>query len=985
MVPDILFAEHPYPIWILAPVGDRIIACNDAACRLVNQAADAIQGMRPSSLGLDPDISGAARIGPPGHSATEVVIANHMVDWQGQAARMLVARALDPEDLQKRGRWAQSLLDLSGEIALSGGWRIGLHDPRMEVTPGIYSIFALSPDGPFDGLTVLPCFSAGDRRRLNEIFERVTLHGESCDSVFEITALDGQRKSLRIMHRPERDAEGRIVGMVGVTQDITEVIALREAAAQLSRRVQNVIDSMPSPFFLLGQDLRILYVNKAGLTVLHEAREGDVDPVGQNVWQVFPEVRAELEGDFADLLDGGTPVTKTIQIPDWKTTFRIDAYATPDGIAAHARNVTKQVRAEQSLRESEERFRLATQASRDVIFDWDIQNNVLVWSDAARDRYGYDPAVFPGTLQGWLDRVHPEDRARMQETNDPARLGAAGTDPQQNEYRLLRADDSVANVIGRSQVLHDDQGHAVRLVGSLIDVTDIRREEARERAMIEVASDAIFEFDPVRKVMIFTEGIRTVFGHDWLGERPVPSPWREALHPDDRERVLQESRDFTQSTETRRRHEYRLRRGDGTYAHVREKIVALRDENGVATWLIGSLDDVTIEREAEERQRQSERIEAIGKLTGGVAHDFNNLLTVILGNAEILADRQGLDAEGRRMAEAILGAAERGAELTAGLLAFARKQPLSPRALDPGAVMEELRGLLARTLPANIDLQMQVQPGVWMVEADPARMNAALLNLSVNARDAMSDGGKLTIECANARLDERYVETHAEATAGDFLRISVSDTGSGMTPEVLAHALEPFFTTKLPGAGSGIGLSMVHGFVRQSGGHLNIYSEPGAGTTVSLYLPRSIESLPALPETIGPEGLPLGHGEHVLVVEDNRTLREHVVDLVGGLGYRVSTAGDAAEAMTILHGTGDVDLLFTDIVMPGEQNGPMLASEATRAFPRLRVLFTSGYTENAIMHHGRLDPGVQLLSKPYRRQDLARKLHHVLQATDAGS
>ncbi len=993
MVSDILFAEHPDPIWILTPSGDRIIACNDAACRLLNRDAPALQPMLPASLGFAADSAGPARIGLPGQPACEVTITNHAVEWNGQAARMLITRptaaaelkdVADSVDLEGRGRWAQSILELSDEIARSGGWRIGLDDPRMEVTPGIYAIFAVSPDGPFNGLEVLSCFDEEDRKRLEEIRQRVTVHGENCDDMFEITALDGQRKSIRIMHRPDRNAEGQIVGMVGVTQDITEAIVLRQAAEQLAGRVQNVIDSMPSPFFLLGRDLRILYANTMGRDVLREARGHEIDPVGQDVWEVFPEVRADLEADFAALLDGGTPVTKTIHVPHWKSTFRIDAFATPDGIAAHARNVTRQVRAEQALQESEERFRLATQASRDVIFDWDIPNDTLVWSDATLDRFGYDPAVFPGNLQGWLDRVHPEDRARMLQANELGHLESAGMGPHQNEYRLLRADGSVANVIGRSQVLHDDEGRPVRLVGSLIDVTDIRHEDARQRAVIEVASDAIFEFDPVRKVMIFTEGIRTVFGHDWVGERPVPSPWREALHPDDRERVLQESRDFTASIETRRRHEYRFRRGDGTFAHVREKIVALRDANGVATWFIGSLDDVTIEREAEERQRQSERIEAIGKLTGGVAHDFNNLLTVILGNAELLAERAGMDAEGRRMAEAILGAAERGAELTTGLLAFARKQPLAPRALDPTTAMEELRGLLTRTLPANIDLQILVAPDVWMVEADPSQMNAALLNLAVNARDSMPEGGQLTIECANARLDERYVSTHSEATAGDFLRISISDTGCGMAPEVAARALEPFFTTKPPGAGSGIGLSMVHGFVRQSGGHMSIYSEPDAGTTVSLYLPRSAESRADDPGPQDREALPLGRGEHVLVVEDNTPLRQHVADLVGGLGYRVSAASDAGEAMAVLRSAGDVALLFTDVVMPGDRNGPMLAREATEACPALRVLFTSGYTENAIIHQGRLDPGVQLLSKPYRRQDLARKLHEVLRAPGTG-
>jgi PAS domain S-box-containing protein len=768
------------------------------------------------------------------------------------------------------------------------------------------------------------------------------------------------------------------VGQFGVT-------APSDATAQMDRRLESAIDGMPSPFFLIGRDLRLLFVNKAARLVLQEGRGREIDPIGQELWTVFPELQTELGADFDALLSGGPPVTTVVHLAEWQSSFRIDAFATPDGIAAHARNVTKRVQAERALSDSEERFRLAMQAARDVIFDWDIVNDRLTWSDAARERYGYDPAVFPGTAQGWLDRVHPDDRATMIAATEMTRQGKHGAAPRQHEYRLLRADGSVANVIGRSLVIHDATDRAVRLVGSLIDVTEIRHEDARLRGVVEVASDAIFEYDPARRMMIFTEGIRAVFGHTWVGEQPVPSPWREALHPEDRDRVLQEFRDFSRSTATRCRHEYRMRRGDGSYAHVREKIVALRDETGKGTWFIGSLDDVTLEREAEERLRQSDKIEAIGKLTGGVAHDFNNLLTVILGNAELLAERHGLDAEGRRMAGAILDAAERGAELTTGLLSFARKQPLAPRALDTGAVMAELRGLLSRTLPANVDLQIVVDADVWMVEADPSQMNAALLNLAVNARDAMPEGGKLTLECANARLDARYVATNPEASEGDFVRVSVSDTGAGMAPEVVARALEPFFTTKPPGAGSGIGLSMVHGFVRQSGGHLSLYSEPGVGTTVSLYLPRSTAAQAGPDDPAAPEALPLGAGQHVLVVEDNTALRRHAVDLVAGLGYRVSAAGDAAGALAIMRTAGDVDLLFTDVVMPGPMNGPALARAASAEFPGLRVLFTSGYTENAIIHHGRLDPGVQLLSKPYRRQDLAAKLRDVLTGPVAGS
>jgi PAS domain S-box-containing protein len=388
--------------------------------------------------------------------------------------------------------------------------------------------------------------------------------------------------------------------------------------------------------------------------------------------------------------------------------------------------------------------------------------------------------------------------------------------------------------------------------------------------------------------------------------------------------------------------------------------------------------DVTQQREADDRLRQSQKLEAVGQLTGGVAHDFNNLLTVMLGSAEMLAsglaDRPKLHA----LASTCVTAAERGAELTSRLLAFARRQALEPRATDVAALVRGMGGLLRRTLAEDIDIRMVADDDAWHAEVDPGQLEVALLNLAINARDAMPHGGRLTIEAAIATLDEEYAAGHPEVRPGDYVAVSVSDTGTGMAPEVLARAFEPFFTTKQVGKGSGLGLSMVYGFVRQSGGHAKIYTEPGHGTTVRLYFPRATK--PDAAEVLR-EDLPVvGGHEHVLVVEDDALVREHAVALLLGLGYRVTCAADGAEALEILRGTEPVDLLFTDVVMPGGLNGRELADAAQVLRPGLKVLYTSGYTENAIVHHGRLDRGVQLLGKPYRRQQLAQKVRAVLDA-----
>jgi signal transduction histidine kinase len=391
--------------------------------------------------------------------------------------------------------------------------------------------------------------------------------------------------------------------------------------------------------------------------------------------------------------------------------------------------------------------------------------------------------------------------------------------------------------------------------------------------------------------------------------------------------------------------------------------------------------DVTEKRELEARLRQAQRLEAVGQLTGGVAHDFNNLLTVIIGNAELLGDRLADNPALVGLAQMTLTAAERGAELTQRLLAFARKQTLEPRAVDVNALLTGMNALLRRSLGEHVEIELARNADIWNAFVDAAQLESAVLNLAINARDAMPAGGRLTIEASNATLDGSYARDHDEVGAGDYVMIAISDTGSGMPPGVVARAFEPFFTTKDVGKGSGLGLSMVHGFVKQSGGHVKIYSEEGHGTTIKLYLPKAERDERAAAPT-RPE-LAEGGSEHVLLVEDDDQVREHVASQLAQLGYQVVAVTHGAAALDAMASQG-FDLLFTDVVMPGGMSGRQLAEEARKRQPGLRILFTSGYTENAIVHHGRLDPGVHLLNKPYRRSDLAVKVRQALRAPANG-
>jgi PAS domain S-box-containing protein len=389
--------------------------------------------------------------------------------------------------------------------------------------------------------------------------------------------------------------------------------------------------------------------------------------------------------------------------------------------------------------------------------------------------------------------------------------------------------------------------------------------------------------------------------------------------------------------------------------------------------------EVTGQRRIEAQLRQSQKMEAVGSLTGGVAHDFNNLLGVVIGNLDLLLESEGADAEVRELAGEARDAALRGADLTRRLLAFARQQPLQPRQVDVNERITAAVKLLGRLLGESIVIALELAEGVWPVVVDPVQLEAALANLATNARDAMPAGGTLSIATRNRHLDAVYAEQHPYVTPGDYLCIEVTDTGGGMPPEVVTRIFEPFFTTKPHGRGTGLGLSMVFGFIRQSGGHINVYSELGLGSTFRLYLPRG--EAEAVEEQAAEEPAARGQGETVLVVEDNAALRRVALRQLGELGYRVREAENAQQAIEAIERDPAVDVVFTDVIMPGGIDGRELADRVTARWPGIKVLLTSGFPGNHIADLDRLC-GTRLLNKPYRRDELARALRELIESDD---
>jgi len=450
-----------------------------------------------------------------------------------------------------------------------------------------------------------------------------------------------------------------------------------------------------------------------------------------------------------------------------------------------------------------------------------------------------------------------------------------------------------------------------------------------------------------------------------------------AVHPEDRAQV---ERKLEQVIRERRASslEFRIVRRDGTVRHLVGTGELIGDASGTPMILRGTIQDVTERRQAEEQLRQAQKMEVVGQLTGGVAHDFNNLLAVMAGNLELLSEGVPEDSPLRDCIDAALHASGRGAELTQRLLAFSRRQALAPVRTDLNELVREMDGLLRRTLGETIQIETLLAEDLWESRIDRNQLENALLNLTVNARDAMPGGGKLTVETANVVIDQGRAQQLEDADPGPYVMLSVRDTGSGIPADLLPKVFEPFFTTKQVGRGSGLGLSMVYGFVKQSGGHVELASGRNAGTTFELYLPKAQGAASHRANEPASEREPSGRGELVLVVEDDAKVRVMVSRLLAGLGYRVVDVRDAREAEARIAEEPSIDLLLTDVVLPGGMSGPAFAAVARERRPDLRVVYMSGYAENAFGPNGILDDSDRLISKPFRRAELARTVREAL-------
>lgn len=650
------------------------------------------------------------------------------------------------------------------------------------------------------------------------------------------------------------------------------------------------------------------------------------------------------------------------------------------------RDITERKRAEERLRESEEQFRILAEAIPNHV--WSARpDGTVTWFNAQTYAYTGLP---PGSLEGpltWQAVVHPDDLADT--AADWMHALASGT-VYQHEARIRRADGAYRWFLVRAEPIRDAAGAIARWVGTDVDIDEGKRRAAElERVVAERTADrnALWQLSRDLMLRCTFEGIVTAVNPAWteiLGWREDELPGRnlfDLVHPEDLAQTREAARELSRGL-SHARFDNRYRTRDGSYRWIAWSTRS--SEN-----LINAVGrDITAEREraealarTEAALRQAQKMEAVGQLTGGLAHDFNNMLAGIVGSLEMMQTRilQGRTGELDRYIVAAQGAATRAAALTHRLLAFSRQQTLDPKPTDVNRLVAGMEDLVRRTVGPAVEVEVAAAGGLWPTLVDPSQLENALLNLCINARDAMPGGGRIVIETCNRWLDPRAA-AERDVEPGQYVSLCVSDNGTGMAPDVVAKAFDPFFTTKPLGEGTGLGLSMIYGFVRQSGGQARIYSEVGRGTMVCLYLPRH------LGETEGPDEI-LGHtpkaqaraGETVLVVDDEPTVRMLVVEVLEDLGYSAIEASDGPGGLKLLQSDLRIDLLVTDVGLPGGMNGRQMADAGRESRPALKVLFITGYAENAALNHGHLAPGTQVLTKPFALDTLASRIRSLIE------
>ncbi|MBT5040316.1 MAG: PAS domain S-box protein [Rhodospirillaceae bacterium] len=799
---------------------------------------------------------------------------------------------------------------------------------------------------------------------------------------------DGSEIPVAVHAWPVGGGENHPERFMGIIRNITERKAAENAIRQSQEMLRNVTDNSPVTISYIDEGGIYRFVNKAYENWYGKPRS---DIIGHSVAELIGEdffkqrepylrralagerVRVDLEREYPVL---GKRISEISYVPD----FAADGHVR--GLFGMGQDVTERRQAEISLRDSEARLAEAQRIANIGSWERHIESGNAQWSDQLFCIYGHEPGSFEPTYDDFLKQVHPNDLDRVKSANE--KLAKEG----QNYdiiFRIVRT-DSVERTISSHVRMFRNQAHKpIRIAGTIRDITEqleaedaLRRSEQNLRGIMENVPDGVITIDEQGIIQSFNRSAENMFGY--AAEEMIGQTVETLMGAEDRSHHQGYIDKYIETgigaIIGRGAREVQGRQKDGTTFPL-ELTVSIMHVSEQRIF-IGTTRDITERRLVEDQLRQAQKMEAVGQLTGGVAHDFNNLLAVMLGNLELLRDYVSAEGKGGQMIDRAVRAAERGATLTNRLLSFSRNQLLQPEPVDLNNLIAETTDMLRLTLGATIALETVFGENLWPCEVDVSQLENAILNLAINARDAMPGGGTLTIKTANMAIVESDATAQLDAPPGDFAVLSVSDTGSGISHDVLDRVFDPFFSTKDVGQGTGLGLSMVYGFAKQSGGHATIESDKGAGTTVRIFLPRSSEHSTAKDTPASEKEEARGTGEKILVVEDNADVRALALALLAGLGYETFEAADGNTALSVLQQSPPVDLLLSDIVLPGGMNGRELADKVRHLNPAIKILYMSGYADSAFTEPTRQKGDAFLLSKPFGKEDLAEAVRNSL-------
>jgi len=879
-------------------------------------------------------------------------------------------------------RQQQSLLRIAGRVALIGGWSLDLATRKVSWSDEICAIHEL-PAGHQPMLEdAIHFYPAEYREQVARFVQACAADGTPFDFEFELITAKGRRIWVRSIGEAVRDDAGRITGLQGAFQDISDRKQAEAEQRRLAVRLATTLENITDGFFTLDREWRFTFVNAEAERLLLRSRE---QLIGTALWDAFPEAMGiAFEHEYRRAVDQNVTVDFEEYFPPLAGWFGVRAYPSEQGLAVYFRDVTRSRNAEQIVRQSEERFRLLAKATNDAIWDWDLTTDDLWWNEGFETLFGYRRDEVEPTIQSWINRVHPADKDAT--VADVYRAIGGDAKSWAGEYRFVCNDGSYAFVLDRGHIIRDPDGRAVRIIGGMTDLTERKRAEEslllRDRA-IQAVSQGILITDPSQEdnpIVFAGSGFERMTGY--RSDEVIGKNCRFLQGKDTDGEAIRELRSAIAGARSCSVEILNYRK-DGTPFWNQLAITPVLGPAGQLTHFVGVQTDITERRRLEEQYRQSQKMEAVGQLAGGVAHDFNNLLTIIAGHTELLLSMPDADDFMRDSIKEISDAGERAASLTRQLLGFSRRSLLQPKVLDLNAVVSQTTTMLRRLIGEDILFATVFDPKLSRVKVDPGQLDQVLMNLAVNARDAMPKGGKLTLETSNVLLSADYSTTHLDCKSGPHVMLAMTDTGFGMTPEVMARIFEPFYTTKEVGKGTGLGLAMVFGIVQQSGGCVHVESEPGRGTTFKIYLPAVSEQVAVEGGSDSRSGL--RGTETILLVEDEEGVRGLALKSLKMHGYEVLTATDGQDALRVMKSyRGPLHLILTDVVMPN-MGGLELARQLTAGFPDVKVLLMSGYTDDEVVRHGLIEADMAFIQKPYTPLGLSRKVRQVLDEKSGSS